>query len=207
MSFVVDKSEDSCRAYRKFPADHFLWLKLGDEIIRDDGRIRRIKNILKRPIVRVDDRGHEHRYVFFGSTDSRIKNGVVGFFEEMEGSTARDVLNAFGDLKSVLDNSGPGKYIARLSLSFSSTKDVGELSMNNVAKLKDIMTEDGKVITDGCGVISEEYATEIAEKLGLDYVPTGQSACYRAINTLTLTQSAVLYRQSSSFDMVDTRAS
>jgi hypothetical protein len=112
----------------------------------------------------------------------------------MEGSTARDVLNAFGDLQSVLDNSGPGKYIARLTLSFSSTKEVGELSMKNVVQLKDIMAEHEKIVTDGCGVISEEYATEIAEKLGLDYVPTGQSACYRAINTLALTQSALLYR-------------
>lgn len=172
IKYYPDVGEDTCRAYRKFPADRFLWLRLPQEILKLRSKIKRI---LKTPLIRTDSNGVEHIYEFLCSTDSKLKdNPKVGFFESLPGCTADDVLNSFGDLQSVLEKSGAGKYIARLGLSFSSTHDAGELQADRIANLTDVKNADGtKVFTDGCGVISEEYAKKVAEKLKIDYVPSG----------------------------------
>ncbi len=174
IKYYVDGSEDDCRAYRRFPADRFLWLQLPQEIFE---RQSKIKEILQTTFTRTDDNGVPHEYEFLGTTDSKLKDTttkVVGFFESSPDCTSCDVLNSFGDLQSVLERHGAGKYIARLTLSFSTTIDVGELGKHGIAKLKDVKNEDGsKIFTDGCGVISRNYAEEISEKLKLQHVPSG----------------------------------
>ena len=62
-----------------------------------------------------------YRYTFLGITETGIKAGEVIFFEEDRRYTVRELLESFGGLVDVFMTFGPGKYAARLGLSFSST--------------------------------------------------------------------------------------
>lgn len=54
-------------------------------------------------------------------TEPGIKDGQVIFFQEDSRMSVKKLLNILGNLENVFINSGPGKYAARLGLSFSST--------------------------------------------------------------------------------------
>lgn len=57
-----------------------------------------------------------------------IKEGWVIFFQENRKWTVERVLKMCGDLEKVFLESGPGKYMARLALSFSSTQPTIDVS-------------------------------------------------------------------------------
>lgn len=59
--------------------------------------------------------------MFFGYTESNLKAGHVLFFREDDRFTVESLKERLGDLKAVYEESGYGKYAARLGLSFSST--------------------------------------------------------------------------------------
>ncbi len=174
LTFRQDKSGIDNRAYRLWSPERFLWLKLSQDRIRTTSWL---VDRLRADVVRRDSDGTERRYRFFGSTDSKLKDSsTVGYFEELPGSTVYDLLHSFGNLQSVLVKSGPGKYIARLSLSFSRTTDAGHLAELAIVSLPDLENADGsKVFSDGCGVICEALAEELARTvLKLDFVPSGE---------------------------------
>jgi hypothetical protein len=98
----------------------------------------------------------------------------VCFFEESDDLKTSDVRAAFGDLGSVFIKDGVGKYVARMGLSFTKTTETIAIPPEEVVLIDDIFAPDGKAYTDGCGCISEDAAGEVAEKLGLDYIPSGQ---------------------------------
>lgn len=62
-----------------------------------------------------------YRFSFLGITESGIKEAQVIFFQEDRKYSVCKLLEECGDLMDVFINSGPGKYAARLGLSFSST--------------------------------------------------------------------------------------
>ena len=63
------------------------------------------------------------RYRFLGFTESQVKAGKLMFFREDARWTVESLLSSFGNLPSVYEKSGYGKYSARLGLSFSSTAE------------------------------------------------------------------------------------
>lgn len=62
-------------------------------------------------------------YTFLGFSENHVKDGRVVFFREDETWTVNRLLAQFGDLESVYQQHGYGKYAARLGLSFSSTAE------------------------------------------------------------------------------------
>ena len=65
---------------------------------------------------------------FLGVVEGGIKEGWVIFFQEDRKWTVERVLKMCGDLEKVFLESGPGKYMARLALSFSSTQPTIDVS-------------------------------------------------------------------------------
>lgn len=61
------------------------------------------------------------RYVFLGFTESSLKAGHLLFFREGDDFTVETLKENFGNLKPVYEDSGYGKYAARVGMSFSST--------------------------------------------------------------------------------------
>ena len=59
-------------------------------------------------------------------------------------------------------------------MSFTRTWETIEIPPEKVGFIDDVDAPDGKAYTDGCGCISEEAAGRVADKLGLNYVPTGK---------------------------------
>jgi len=119
--------------------------------------------------------GEVKKWTFLGSSDSRLRSRLkksVIFFEEGPDYSAREVLQQFGDLDSVLVKSGMGKYFARLGLNFSTTTSTITVPRQQVAIIPDIPAADGKEFTDGCGCITAGAAREVAHQLGLSYVPS-----------------------------------
>jgi RNA-dependent RNA polymerase len=65
--------------------------------------------------------------VFFGFTENNLKAGHLLFFREGHDFTVETLKKEFGDLKAIYEESGYGKYAARLGLSFSSTIPAAEV--------------------------------------------------------------------------------
>ena len=65
---------------------------------------------------------------FLGVVEGGIKEGWVIFYHEDRKWTVERVLKMCGDLGKVFLESGPGKYMARLALSFSSTQPTIDVS-------------------------------------------------------------------------------
>ncbi|KAI5119613.1 hypothetical protein M0805_007877 [Coniferiporia weirii] len=66
-----------------------------------------------------------------------------------------------GGIARVYRKEGPGKYVARLGLSFSSTIKSIYATSSDMVEIKDVSAGDGVLTTDGCGVIRESIAKEI----------------------------------------------
>jgi hypothetical protein len=163
---------ESCRAYRMFPANRFMWYHFAKG---DISSRRAVLGQVQKPITFDDPITKIKRtFVFLLTTESRLRVGQACFFEETPDLTAKDVRNAFGDLESVFMKDGVGKYVARMGLSFTKTKETIRIPPESVAVVDDIPAPDGKDYTDGCGCISEEAANEIAGTLGLDFTPTSE---------------------------------
>ena len=68
------------------------------------------------------------RYSWLGFTESQLKDGTFFLLREDEQWTVDRFLDALGNVKSVYQQSGYGKFCARLGLSFSTTKPVMDVS-------------------------------------------------------------------------------
>ncbi|KAJ7269529.1 RdRP-domain-containing protein [Mycena rebaudengoi] len=106
------------------------------------------------------------RFFFLGYTENHLKSGNLLFFREGPDFTVDDLKDHFGgDLRSVYEIYGYGKYAARLGLSFSSTAATKEVRTDTLELLDDLEAADGSLTSDGCGMIRESYAQEIASIL------------------------------------------
>ncbi|THH10624.1 hypothetical protein EW145_g1192 [Phellinidium pouzarii] len=89
------------------------------------------------------------RFSFFGVTEPGIKEGWVIFFREDHKLSVRRVLDLCGNLDKVFLDNGPGKYAARLGLSFSSTQATINISEDQALMIRDCRASDGTLTTDG----------------------------------------------------------
>ncbi|KAG7445556.1 RdRP-domain-containing protein [Guyanagaster necrorhizus] len=106
------------------------------------------------------------KYIFFGYTESQLKESRVLFFQEREDWTVHSLKAAFGDLNSVYRLHGYGKYAARLGLSFSSTDPSLEVGLEERYLLDDLIANDGSDCSDGCGMIRDSFAKQVCSTIG-----------------------------------------
>nr|XP_046919788.1 RNA-dependent RNA polymerase 1-like isoform X3 [Dermatophagoides farinae] len=113
-------------------------------------------------------------YQFLGASPSQMReNGINFYAKDDENRTAETIIANAGNLKEYARN--PSKLMARLGLLFSQAIIYHDLSNANVVKTEEIYSEDKKYcFSDGCGLISETIAIDIAEKLPnlFKYVPS-----------------------------------
>ncbi|KAI5121988.1 hypothetical protein M0805_001821 [Coniferiporia weirii] len=110
---------------------------------------------------------NKKNYSFFGVTEPGIKEGWVAFFREDGQWSVGRALAMCGDLDKVFLSHGPGKYSARLGLSFSSTRATIDVPECKALKIPDLVAKDGTLTTDGCGLIRESAAKDIRAKLNV----------------------------------------
>ncbi|RPD55098.1 RdRP-domain-containing protein [Lentinus tigrinus ALCF2SS1-7] len=103
------------------------------------------------------------RYSFLGFTDTQVtsKKPKLMFLAEGQDCTVKSLLASIGDLQSVYEESGYGKYAARLHLAFSSTVPSLNIPDEFAAKIKDIEAPDGSLHTDGIGMIRDSFAAHV----------------------------------------------
>ncbi|THG97967.1 hypothetical protein EW145_g7507 [Phellinidium pouzarii] len=154
----------SCRALRMVGnSTKFLFVTFSR-----DGTDQQVQAILQKMIndgIRLPD--ETSLYTFLGYTESNLKSGQVIFFQEDDVWTCQNILKALGDLDDVFLKYGPGKYAARLGLSFSSTVDTINVPRKQALLIADRETSDCSLATDGCGMIRESQAIIIRKQLNL----------------------------------------
>jgi RNA-dependent RNA polymerase len=89
------------------------------------------------------------------------------FFEEDAEWSVVKLRAHFGDLMSVFEEYGAGKWAARLGLSFSSTAAFGYIEPYRVVQIPDVLAADGSISTDGCGLIKDNLALRISREMCL----------------------------------------
>jgi hypothetical protein len=180
---------EGCRAYRLFPANRFLWYQFKRPRSMDEV-YRKLDRVIKH-------QGKE--FVFLGTTESRLRTESVCFFQESSTLTAKDVRESLGDLAGVFMKDGPGKYVARMGLSFTKTEETIEVPPERMGFIEDVVAPDGKAYTDGCGCISEEAAGRVARALGLRPTASKTScACLERKRTSTSDRPCANTRHRSS---------
>ncbi|KAK0221439.1 RNA dependent RNA polymerase-domain-containing protein [Armillaria fumosa] len=108
------------------------------------------------------------KYIFFGYTESHLKESRVLFFQEGEDWTVHSLKAVLGDLDSVYRDYGYGKYTARLGLSFSSTVPALEVGLEDRYLLENLTADDGSDCSDGCGMIRDSFANQVCSTIGVN---------------------------------------
>ncbi|KAL5508616.1 hypothetical protein ACEPAH_6235 [Sanghuangporus vaninii] len=88
-------------------------------------------------------------FAFLGFTESTLKSGQIILLQKRVNNADKtphvsSVLLDFGDLHDVFRRHGPGKYVARLGLSFSATVQSVNPTQDQVAWIEDDIADDGK---------------------------------------------------------------
>ncbi|KAJ6470735.1 RdRP-domain-containing protein [Mycena vitilis] len=99
--------------------------------------------------------GGRNKYKFFGFTENTLKAGHLLFFQEGDDFTVETLKESFGDLRAVYEESGYGKYAARLGMSFSSTIPTLEIDPEDMIEIPDLTAADGSLTSDGDGLIRD----------------------------------------------------
>ncbi|KAJ7739164.1 RNA dependent RNA polymerase-domain-containing protein [Mycena metata] len=107
------------------------------------------------------------KYVFVGFTESNLRAAHLLLFREGDDFNVDTLLKAFGDLRSIYEASGYGKFAARLGMSFSSTVPTLEIKPAEEIEIVDLTALDGSLTSDGSGLIRESTARESASSLGI----------------------------------------
>ncbi|KAJ7772441.1 hypothetical protein B0H16DRAFT_1769345 [Mycena metata] len=79
---------------------------------------------------------------------SNLKAGHLLFFREGDDFNVETLLKAFGDLGSIYEASGYGKFAARLGMSFSSTVPTLEIKPAEEIEIVDLTALDGSLTSD-----------------------------------------------------------
>ncbi|KAL5488413.1 hypothetical protein ACEPAI_6531 [Sanghuangporus weigelae] len=113
------------------------------------------------------------QFAFLGFTESTLKSGQIILLQKRVNNVdttphVSSLLLDFGELRDVFRRHGPGKYVARLGLSFSATVQSVNPTQDQVVWIEDDIADDGVCTTDGCGIIRESYAKEIRSRHNFD---------------------------------------
>jgi RNA-dependent RNA polymerase len=157
-----------------------------------DSILRRIRSILENGI-RIGARKYE--FVLFSS--SQIRRASAWFIDyENSGLSRECILAKIGDVSSVRS---PAKYSSIIGLSLSTTFEALPLKDHEFEVQDDICSSDKKFIfTDGCGLISFEFAQAISNRLNLNYVPSAFQIRFRGFKGM-LVRSKIDYGKKAIF--------
>ena len=201
----------SNRITRSEPLNLFLLLAVADFRLRqtvesEDGQVHLapardssdyIARLLKSGIVL-----NNVHYYFFGHSNSQLKSRSCFMFakSKAEITVKIDSLGDFSKMKSV------GKKAKRLGLLFSSAEIAAELNPERCEDIDDITSND-YIYTDGCGLISGQFARQIVQRANIvyrnkKYLPSVFQIRYRGYKgVLTLSpalkgKTQVMFRES-----------
>ncbi|GAA5939359.1 RNA dependent RNA polymerase [Sporobolomyces koalae] len=110
-------------------------------------------------------------WCFLAWTAAGLKSGscffVAPFVHDGEIITPELIHRDIGDFLGDVTARIPAKYMARISQAFTSSKPSLELLPGQVIKIPDIVSTNGSLFSDGCGLISRALAAEVISLLGL----------------------------------------
>ncbi|CAK5274751.1 unnamed protein product [Mycena citricolor] len=106
-------------------------------------------------------------YKYFGYTENNLKSSQVLYFREGSDFTVASLLESLGQVRAVYDKDGPGKFCARLGLSFSSTVPSINILPEERCELPDLRADDGSLTTDGVGLVPQSFASEVTAILDI----------------------------------------
>ncbi|KAI0717586.1 RNA dependent RNA polymerase-domain-containing protein [Cerioporus squamosus] len=157
-----------CRAFRLCgtPESRFILVAVGNGVE---------ENLLRSALKDWVANGYTYRgrlYSFLGFTDVQVtsRKPKLMFFAEGPDWTVKSLLESFGNLQSLYEECGYGKYAARLHLAFSGTVASVDVPDRLAKEIPDIEARDGSLHTDGIGMIRDSFAAEVCEVNELPYV-------------------------------------
>ncbi|OCB88345.1 RdRP-domain-containing protein [Sanghuangporus baumii] len=143
----------SCRAFRLVGDSlKFLFLRVPRSYPGSKLRLA-LKSIIQDGLTiefRIGQGNFEYlKFAFLGFTESTLKSGQIILLQKRVNNAdttphVSSVLLDFGDLQDVFRRHGPGKYVARLGLSFSATIQSVNPTRDQVARIEDDTADDGK---------------------------------------------------------------
>ncbi|VFQ84759.1 unnamed protein product [Cuscuta campestris] len=120
-----------------------------------------------RDIVRNGFRLCGRKYSFLAFSTNQLRDRSAWFFADGEGVRLQDIKNWMGKFT----NKNVAKCAARMGLCFSSTYATFDVPRNEVDWKLEEIERNGYVFSDGIGIITEELAKKVAEKLQLSVNP------------------------------------
>lgn len=170
----------SRRAYRKFGADRFLNISIGKEFIRAENKsaTEKIAAFLKQPLSIC---GREYRLFFLRKKESETYSAHY-FATHGAGLEGREISLAglYEWLISLKKNRGTAapKLWSRISLSLSSTTATLVFSPEQIRLVRDVSSETGECMTDGCAKASPAVFKTLwkSDILALEETPTAVQA-------------------------------
>lgn len=156
--FLIGEPELSNRVTRKFSQykEDFLRVTFTDENLNKilpypEELLQRVEEILRTfPLA-----GKNFHVLAYSA--SQLKQHSVWMFSNDSPISTDEILNWLGDFTAI---KVPGKYVARVGLSFSASKQILELEQNEIEYIDDIYCN-GYNFSDGAGTVSQVLADEI----------------------------------------------
>ncbi|EQC30278.1 hypothetical protein SDRG_12128 [Saprolegnia diclina VS20] len=175
----VDASNRILRQYAQH-IDRFLRVSFVDEHFgplygaKSPRVLERISSIVHNGLVVAGE-----KYVFLGYSNSQLRTHSCWFYcDPPRGTTgvptAASIYADVGQLDAIPSGSKRG---ARLGQVFSSTTPTVRMRRYEWGRCPDI-TRNGHIFSDGIGAISSYVAADMADDLGLEYVPSAYQIRY-----------------------------
>ena len=125
---------------------------------------RRLRRIMKYGIKCLDG----EKYQFLAYSNAQLRTQSSYFYHNNKYATCNSIRQWMGNFRNIKN---VAKYSARMGLCFSAITGEYRVEKKEFIVIKDI-TRNGYTFTDGVGLISKWFATEIANKMGLKSVPS-----------------------------------
>ncbi|KAF7817247.1 RNA-dependent RNA polymerase 6 [Senna tora] len=113
------------------------------------------------------------KYSFLAFSSNQLRDRSAWFFAEEKNRSCDNIRDWMGRFS----NKNVAKCAARMGQCFSSTYAAAEVGLNDVNSIPDI-ERNNYTFSDGIGIITPELASEVAEKLKLDDVPSAYQIRY-----------------------------
>ncbi|XP_004501325.1 RNA-dependent RNA polymerase 6 [Cicer arietinum] len=114
------------------------------------------------------------KYSFLAFSSNQLRDRSAWFFAEDNNITCDDIRNWMGKF----NQRNVAKCAARMGQCFSSTYASVEVAANEVNSMLADVERNNYVFSDGIGIITNDLAVEVAEKLKLDKVPSAYQIRY-----------------------------
>ncbi|KZV76675.1 hypothetical protein PENSPDRAFT_569324 [Peniophora sp. CONT] len=161
---------------RRFGSDSYLRLRIAPELLGDPDKFECIaRGFLLRPFV-ICGRTYEVRYTnrdsvaFLMATNTTTPRGLPGC-EARRFMSFHHFFQWFNPLELNSEQS-VAKYCARIALGFSNSVPGGMLKPEHIHTAEDIVSEDGELMSDGCGFTTLFTLEAIQKRLGWSSMPT-----------------------------------